>query len=342
MFNSQLREVLVCINRILNTIETETNSINTELLLLTQNEDAPAVSGSLGIQALGVRNDTVSSLVGANGDYANFQINDVGLLKDATFGQYLATPPTLADTNWHQLTLTNDARLRVDAFISGGVTVNVNLDLADDEVMVGYTPDGGTTRELMKGDSTDGLLVNLGTNNDVDTELPTAILLTDNVATPIAPAVGSYEMLYDGTTWDLARTIEGATTNVGIGASNSIANTSVNTAPLSIRSRTISNSPTSIKASAGNLYGWNLINTSADACYLKFYDTASGSVTVGTTAIVHQVTIPAGVGSNVFLSKDNLAIMNFATAITVAITKLDADNDITAPTSLPIIQIFYK
>lgn len=31
MLNSQLREVLICINRILNTIETETNSIDTNI-----------------------------------------------------------------------------------------------------------------------------------------------------------------------------------------------------------------------------------------------------------------------------------------------------------------------
>lgn len=51
----------------------------------------------------------------------------------------------------------------------------------------------------------------------VDSELPAAAALADNAATPTAPAVGAFGMLYDGSTWDLARgdATNGALVNLG-------------------------------------------------------------------------------------------------------------------------------
>lgn len=42
------------------------------------------------------------------------------------------------------------------------------------------------------------------TGLQVDTELPAAATLTDNFVTPVAPAVGAFLMVSDGTTWDKA------------------------------------------------------------------------------------------------------------------------------------------
>ncbi len=55
----------------------------------------------------------------------------------------------------------------------------------------------GATWDRMPGNSADGLIVDLGANNTVDTELPAAAMLTDAIATPTAPAVGSFLMGYD-------------------------------------------------------------------------------------------------------------------------------------------------
>lgn len=71
----------------------------------------------------------------------------------------------------------------------------------------------GTTWDRARGSSADGLLVNLGANNDVtvtgtvtaDTELPAAAALADNTANPTVPAVGSFLMGFDGTNWDRVR-----------------------------------------------------------------------------------------------------------------------------------------
>lgn len=62
--------------------------------------------------------------------------------------------------------------------------------------------------------------VTIASNNTaftVDTELPAAVALADNASTPTAPAVGAFGMLYDGSTWDLARgtSADGALVNLG-------------------------------------------------------------------------------------------------------------------------------
>ena len=88
----------------------------------------------------------------------------------------------------------------------------------------------GSTWDLMRGTSADGVLVNLGTNNDVtvtgtvtaDTELPTAAALTDDFANPTAPAVGSFGMLWDGATWDRAPGTSAGGTLVNLGTNNDV------------------------------------------------------------------------------------------------------------------------
>lgn len=89
----------------------------------------------------------------------------------------------------------------------------------------------GTTWDRVRGDTTNGLLVNLGANNDVtvtsgnitaDTELPAAAALADNAANPTAPAVGAFGMWWDGVTWDRA---SGDATNgllVNLGGNNDV------------------------------------------------------------------------------------------------------------------------
>ena len=70
----------------------------------------------------------------------------------------------------------------------------------------------GTNWDRMLGDETDGLLVNLGGNNNVtidsgtvDTELPAAVTLGDAEANPTITSVGSFISGFNGTTWDRIR-----------------------------------------------------------------------------------------------------------------------------------------
>lgn len=60
----------------------------------------------------------------------------------------------------------------------------------------------GTAWDRLRGDSTDGMLVNLGVNNDVTTELAAAAALADAVANPTTPIVGAAHLGFNDTTWD--------------------------------------------------------------------------------------------------------------------------------------------
>lgn len=78
-------------------------------------------------------------------------------------------------------------------------------------VKLAISTDGSAT--ALTADNTNGLLVNLGTNNDVtvtgtvtvDTELPAAAAMADAAANPTVPGVAARTTVFNGTTWDRAR-----------------------------------------------------------------------------------------------------------------------------------------
>lgn len=99
----------------------------------------------------------------------------------------------------------------------------------------------GNTLVPAQGTAADGLLVNLGANNDVvvsdgggsitvdgavtisgtptvDTELPAAAVLADNSANPTAPGVAAFGMVFDGATWDRMPGTSGTGVLVNTGA----------------------------------------------------------------------------------------------------------------------------
>ncbi|RLA41032.1 MAG: hypothetical protein DRR06_16595 [Gammaproteobacteria bacterium] len=65
---------------LLTTIDADTNSIDSTLTALSKAEDSVHASGDQGVMGLTVRNDTLASLVGADGDYAPLQVNADGAL----------------------------------------------------------------------------------------------------------------------------------------------------------------------------------------------------------------------------------------------------------------------
>ena len=73
---------------------------------------------------------------------------------------------------------------------------------------------------------------------------------------------------------------------------------------------------TSVKASAGRLLGWQLVNTSAAVRSVKLWNTAVGSITLGTTAALWEIDIPAGGTREMTLAGG----IGFATAISYAVT----------------------
>ena len=110
----------------------------------------------------------------------------------------------------------NAVRVNVVAGGAGGVQYtegDVDATITGTAAMMEVA---ANTLQPVQGTVADGLLVNLGTNNDVtvtgtvsisgsvDTELPAAVALADNMSNPTPPAVGAFLMGWDagGGNWD--------------------------------------------------------------------------------------------------------------------------------------------
>lgn len=95
-----------------------------------------------------------------------------------------------------------------------------------------------------------------------------------------------------------------------------------------------------IKGSAGALQGYNFINPNTYPVYAKLYNALAASVTVGTTVPVRTIAIPAGG----FVTQENagVSLTDFSTGITIAVTKLIADNDATALDTAILAEVVYK
>lgn len=99
----------------------------------------------------------------------------------------------------------------------------------------------------------------------------------------------------------------------------------------------LSNTAVAVDASPGQLYELYCYNPNASVAYIQVYDTAQGSVTVGTTAAVLSYGIPATSASGFTHS---LVSIQFSTAITVAATTAAGNG--TAPGTAVDCNAVYK
>jgi hypothetical protein len=105
---------------------------------------------------------------------------------------------------------------------------------------------------------------------------------------------------------------------------------------LSVATGSIGATATAVKASAGQVFGWYFYNANASVAYVQFFNTATGSTTLGTTVPVYSLGIPAGSAANVELGMG----IAHSTAITIAVTTTRAG--LTGPGSTVDYNVFYK
>lgn len=130
----------------------------------------------------------------------------------------------------------------------------------------------------------------------------------------------------------------------------SLANTATNATPVSVgvapstsssfaftryHGTSSTSTYTNIKASAGNLYGLRVFNPNTVACYVQFYNSATP--TLG-AAVVDSFGVQAGL--DVTLTPNDIALENFATAISYATSTTDAGASLCA-TALSVT-VFYQ
>jgi hypothetical protein len=98
----------------------------------------------------------------------------------------------------------------------------------------------------------------------------------------------------------------------------------------------LTNGAQAIKASAGRLLGYFVFNPNAVTSYVQFYNTASGSVTVGTTNPLFMLAIPAASAANLWMQAGGVS---FGTAMSWAATSTAGGNG--APTTALDAVAFY-
>lgn len=121
-------------------------------------------------------------------------------------------------------------------------------------------------------------------------------------------------------------TIQGATGGIAVTVAPS---PSTSGGPIVARvDAAASNNATSVKASAGQLYGWYLYNRADDERFVKLYNKAS-SPSPGSDTPYFVITLPAGGGANVEFSMG----IPFATGIAYAIVTGVSETDNTSVTA---------
>ena len=141
-------------------------------------------------------------------------------------------------------------------------------------------------------------------------------------ATAHTSGIATYTITRSDVGSESSVSVQGGTTTV----TGTATTTPVTPTTITSISSAASTNATSVKASAGTVYGIVASNTGAAAAFVKLYNKASAP-TVGTDVPVLTIPIPAS--SAVSL---NMGVLGhrFATGIALAITNLAADSDTTA------------
>ncbi len=184
-----------------------------------------------------------------------------------------------------------------------------------------------TNVALVPGDATDGMLVNLGSNNDVT--LGAALPAGTNAIGKLAANSGVDIGDVDVTSISAGANLVG---DVGISGARTSGGTTL------YKNIDVDESEDEIKGTAGQVYWIHAGNIANAPRYLKLYNAAAASVTVGTTVPDLTFLVPSQGDTNG--AGFTLSIPNgiaFGTAITIAATTGVADNDAGAPGANEVI-----
>jgi len=164
------------------------------------------------------------------------------------------------------------------------------------DIVVPVAYDSGTGQHVQL-QSTNGALNVALASSDVNTELPNAAALTDNMSNPTAPAVAAHMMVLDGSTWDRAtgNSTNGVDVDVtrvqGVVASKYAAESTAS--DYSESASTSAEASRVIKASAGRLYSVSVTNANAATRYLMVFNDTS-LPTNGTVPIFTPIKVATG------------------------------------------------
>jgi len=267
---------------------------------------------------------SVICLQGCSGTAGTFNNNSDNVATSADNGKTAAWMYGWDGAAWDRLRVDGSSNLNVNcASGCAGGTFNNNSDNVATSATNGQSAAwlygwDGSAWDRVPATSTDGLLVNLGANNDVVVSGSVALLAgTNNIGDvdvltlPSIPAgtnnIGDVDVL-TLPALPTGTNLIGQVQDVG-GASGGLTKFTLQAAA--------STNATSIKASAGTVYHIEGFGTSATPAWVTFYNTA-GAPTCG-TGIVWQTIIP-GVSTGAGGIMDIAKGLDFSTGIGICIT----------------------
>lgn len=238
------------------------------------------------------------------------------------------------------------ARITALAAVTG--TATVTLRAVSSAAMVALDaplPTGANTLGAVTISGTPTVTANLGTGGTgatslgkardaaaagTDTNIGIMAIRTDTLAT-VTPAVGDYEML--------------RLDSYGRLYINNQTVTILNPGFTIFKTTALTSTVQQIKATTGNIFGFNFINPNTVPIYVKIYGVPSASVTVGTTVPDRLLVIPAADAVNpgsIVLSNDETAFYNGATGLSIFATSvLSSVVTQTAPSTAIYAEVIY-
>lgn len=107
----------------------------------------------------------------------------------------------------------------------------------------------------------------------------------------------------------------------------------------SFRSLTVNSTAQAVKASAGEMWGFNITNLDSVALYVKIYNVVAASVNPASDVPVMTIFVPA---LGAVFQEPATRLHVHSTAIAVRAVSGSGDTNTTAPSTLPIIEIKYS
>lgn len=272
-------------------------------------EDIASADGDVGVPALAVRKATPANTSGTDGDYEFLQISAGRLWASATI----------------------DAALPAGANAIGKLAANSGVTIGAVEIAASQTLATVTTVGTVTTVSTVSAL-GASTTGPMKAEDAASATGDQGVAamvrrkdTPVAAAQVNADEDY----------LTPITDNFG---ALWVAQLPKPNGGLTIATGTIAATKTDIGTAntAGQVYGWYFYNPNASVAYVQFFNAQASAVTLGTTAPVYSLGIPATSGANVFLPHG----ITHATAISIAVTTTRSGSS--GPGSTVDFNIFFK
>lgn len=321
-----------------------------KLVEVVGTEDVANSAGAKVVRVGAVRRDADTSLVDADGDEAQLQVNAAGALKVEIFAggdtHPISGTVTIQDGG-NTITVDNGGVFAVqDATAQASLSViddwdetnraAVNLIVGQAGVAAGAGAVGATVQRVTLA-SDDPAVVAVQLLDD-------AVVTDDNAFTPATTKVHMAGFFADETSTDSVDEGDGGAARMTLDRRQITVPQPHATGGCDIfRSLDLDETEEEVKGSAGTVYGWYIANRAAATTYVKFYNATAASVVVGTTTPVLTLPIPGNTSDDVGANMLGGLGIKFDTAITVAATTGVADADTGAPAANDlIINLFYK